>query len=1101
MSDVILASAPLAGARPLYSQLVHSPSSWKQKARRKNNTVNLYLLIIVSLCASLPHHGQTPRKDPAAIPAGGPDQGSPMVSGSHSILAILLALTWGFFWLSRRRQFRELESLRHQLLRRSHTLRQIRRRQDGFAPLLHVLTLELDSEGRITFLKGWRERPVLNHALGRSLLDFVAEKDREFYTRVWHKVREGGPIQELDCRLVSDEGREHPMRMSLGYREAESGWGAGGVRLVMEDISGEVRSRRVLKRKKVVESTTSNILRSIVRVSADNLEVTLGEALASLAEVTTVDRCHLVFVAPDRHSLHYKFQWCAPGVQPVEEQDWIPSLASLPWFRSKLGEKGVVCINDPADLPADARAEQQFMRSRRLQAMLIFPLFKDGKIIGGLVMSALQAPVGWDGDGMRMLGILADVLSSVLQRRETERALKAANRQLMDIISFLPDPTFVIDSRKRVVAWNKALEELTGIPGSEMVGKGDYAYAVPFYGEPVPILIDHFGDADLGQCRRMYNFVEVSGDTLYAETFVPFLNDGRGAYLWLTASPLYDSEGQIVGAIESLRDVTYRKKAEEALRASEQRFRNLIETMNDGLVIFDRDGIINFANPSLCAMLGHGMKEVLESNIADLLPSLTADQPLAHWPGWSLDYGEGMEISVPGRDGGPLPLRLSGARLQDAQGKFSGGMAVVADMTLAHQAELRIRAMNQELEQKVADSTAELRSTNRALRRSEERYRRIIESLREGYIFYSRSPGGEVTYVSPSSAEILGLDAVGQFAERRRSWLEVAVNETARLSAEKSLLGYRQPSCDLHIPHPDGRLLVLEVQESPVFDQEGQVISVEGLWRDVTADRHNLELIRKAQQQLVESEKMAALGSLVAGLSHEINTPVGIGVTAASHLVQETGETLKAYAADDLTRGRFEQFLETSAESAQLIQTNLNRAADLLQNFKLVATDQTASQDRDFNLGEYLEDVIQSLSPRFRNTGFKITSSCPGDLEMHCDPGALYQVLSNLVLNSLLHGFEGLLVGEIKVHARRVDGNIELDYRDNGNGMSRGELARMYEPFFTTKRGRGGTGLGMHIVYNNVTQTLGGTISCASKPGRGTRFRIRVPLLAEVEHG
>ena len=170
-------------------------------------------------------------------------------------------------------------------------------------------------------------------------------------------------------------------------------------------------------------------------------------------------------------------------------------------------------------------------------------------------------------------------------------------------------------------------------------------------------------------------------------------------------------------------------------------------------------------------------------------------------------------------------------------------------------------------------------------------------------------------------------------------------------------------------------------------------------------------------------------------------------------------------------------------------------------SFKQVASDQSAGTARDFKLAEYLKDVIQSLSPQFRRSGCEVVCECDEDLPLHCDPGALYQVLSNLMLNSLNHGFDGRLVGEIRIAARRVDDAVEILYSDDGNGMTRDQLARIYEPFFTTKRGSGGTGLGMHIVYNNVTQILGGTIHCTSKPGRGTRFVISVPLLAEVQHG
>lgn len=854
-------------------------------------------------------------------------------------------------------------------------------------------------------------------------------------------------------------------------------------------------------RKQVLEHTISRILRSFVRLSACNLDETLGAALSSLVKLTVVDRCHLVLVGQENGQINWEYQWCAPGVAPVDLGGLPTSLDSLPWLRERVGRHDVLLVKNLQEMPEEASREKELLAASGATALVGFPLFRDGEILGFLLISATRSRAAWDADGIRILSILADAVASVLHRREAERALQAANNRLVDIIAFLPDPTFVIDSERRVVAWNRAMADLTGIPGSEMVGRGDYAYAVPFYGEPVPVLIDHFGDADLGTWRNLYNYVEVSGQTLFAESFVPFLNEGRGAYLWLTASPLCDDEGNIVGAIESLRDVTYRKKAEEALKASEQRFRRLIETMTDGLAIIGEDGIISYANDSLCAMLGYDRLELEGHPVGRYLPETMSAGSLESWPGWQLGCGEGVEMEVARRDGQLRALRLSPAHICDDKGRFAGAMAILSDITPMRQAAARIRALNRELEQKVIDGSHELKATSKALSRSEDRYRRIIESLRDGYIFYSLDPEGNFTYVSPSFRDILGYSRLGIFATRLRQWLEDPRNSAALANAEKSRLGYRQAACDLHVEHRDGTPRILEVQESPVFDRDGKVVSIEGLCRDVTENRRNLRFIQETQQQLLESEKLAALGSLVAGLSHEINTPVGIGVTAASHLVQEAKYCAQAYRDQSLTRAKFEQFLESARESGDLIQNNLNRAADLLQNFKLVATDQTAGQDRTFNLREYLGDVIQSLAPRFRNTGFKVVCNCPDDLEMHCDPGALYQVLSNLVLNSLTHGFEGLLVGEITLTGRRVDSALELVYCDNGNGMTSQELARIYEPFFTTKRGRGGTGLGMHIVYNNVTQILGGSINCASKPGRGTRFIIRVPLLAEVEHG
>lgn len=578
--------------------------------------------------------------------------------------------------------------------------------------------------------------------------------------------------------------------------------------------------------------------------------------------------------------------------------------------------------------------------------------------------------------------ITAEVQGAANQSRALERSLLAANRKLTGIIEFLPDATFVIDDEGRVVAWNRAMEELSGIPKEEMIGQGDHAYAIPFYGERLPILIDHFNDAYGFSLDERYYNVEAGRDAICAETFIPFLNEGRGAYLWATASPLFDSEGRIVGAIESLRDITDRRNSEVALRTTKDRY----------------------------------------------------------------------------------------------------------------------RALNEELERRIEDGTHELRTANAALRASEARYRRIVENLREGHIFYSHDPHGTYNYVSPSCTEVLGCDGPEGFVRMMQAALERPENRPARDRAEQGRLGHKQSSYDLVVEHSHGGPRILEILEVPVFGARGEVESVEGLCRDVTEVRRNLELVRETQQQLVESSKMAALGTLVAGLSHEINTPVGLGVTAVSHLAVTTRSCLDRYREGQLTRSAFEDFLQTSHQTVDLLQTNLNRAADLLQNFKQVAVDQSAGQPRVFELGEYLEDVIRSFGPRLKGSGFVLSHTCEPDLHLHCDPGALYQIISNLVMNSLTHAFEGLLVGEMRLAAWAADGAIRLEYRDNGNGMTREVLTRLYEPFYTTRRGRGGTGLGMHIVYNNVTQVLGGSITCTSRLGRGTRFVIEIPLRAEASH-
>jgi PAS domain S-box-containing protein len=189
---------------------------------------------------------------------------------------------------------------------------------------------------------------------------------------------------------------------------------------------------------------------------------------------------------------------------------------------------------------------------------------------------------------MRIMG--SDITE---RKRTTVRELK---QRLADIIDFLPDATFAVDIGGKVIAWNRAIEDMTGILKGKMVGKSGYAYAVPFFGEPRPILIDLVLQ-DMKEIETKYHFFRRNEDKLIAETFAPMLNQGKGAYLWGIAGPIYDSGSSIVGAIQSIRDITERKWTEDALKESEEKYRNLVERANDGITII-QEGTVRYTNPA-----------------------------------------------------------------------------------------------------------------------------------------------------------------------------------------------------------------------------------------------------------------------------------------------------------------------------------------------------------------------------------------------------------------------------------------------------------------------------------------------------------------------
>ncbi|PCI23873.1 MAG: hypothetical protein COB67_12405 [SAR324 cluster bacterium] len=259
------------------------------------------------------------------------------------------------------------------------------------------------------------------------------------------------------------------------------------------------------------------------------------------------------------------------------------------------------------------------------------------------------------------------------------------------------------------------------------------------------------------------------------------------------------------------------------------------------------------------------------------------------------------------------------------------------------------------------------------------------------------------------------------------------------------------------------------------------------------------EKLKETQLHLLRAEKLSALGKLVAGVAHEINTPIGVAVTAASFLEETSIFLSEAFEKGTLTKGAMEEFLKGSLSATTSLLFNLERASELIVNFKQVAVDQSHENKRSFNFRNYLDGIIVSLSPDLNKTKHKVTLLCPTDLIFESYPGVFSQIIANFVMNSLLHAFESIEQGAITIEVTQKPGELQLIYRDNGKGMEDINVQKVFDPFHTTKRNRGGTGLGMHIVFTLVTQKLNGRITCSSKLGQGTEFLITLPWQSSIE--
>ena len=285
----------------------------------------------------------------------------------------------------------------------------------------------------------------------------------------------------------------------------------------------------------------------------------------------------------------------------------------------------------------------------------------------------------------------------------------------------------------------------------------------------------------------------------------------------------------------------------------------------------------------------------------------------------------------------------------------------------------------------------------------------------------------------------------------------------------------------------DERRILLEKQSIKLKEHQEELV------QQKEELQTTLENLQKTQEQLVESEKMAAIGGLVAGVAHEINTPVGIGITAISSLQDDIQRMAGLYEKEEISRKDFKEFIKSSGDVSKLIQKNLERTASLVQSFKQVSTDQITEQQRVFEFKEYLNDILVSLQPKFRGKIIDFKIDCDDKLKLNSYPGVYAQIFTNLLLNSLQHGFPEKDTGTIGIKADINNELLKIQYSDDGAGISKKDLPHIFEPFYTSDQHRG-TGLGLNILYNLVKQKLHGTISCESEPGKGVLFKIEVPI-------
>ncbi|MBI6872617.1 sensor histidine kinase [Clostridium aciditolerans] len=286
---------------------------------------------------------------------------------------------------------------------------------------------------------------------------------------------------------------------------------------------------------------------------------------------------------------------------------------------------------------------------------------------------------------------------------------------------------------------------------------------------------------------------------------------------------------------------------------------------------------------------------------------------------------------------------------------------------------------------------------------------------------------------------------------------------------------------------------LVEAQDEIKRLNEAEKQSLENLVLERTQE------LRIAMKELIDKEKLASLGSLVSGVAHEINTPLGVSVSAASYLESINKKNLALLSEGKMTKKNFVEYINSIDESSKILNVNLNRASELIKSFKAIAVNQIIEEKTNFNLYEYIQTVLLSLKHEYKNTNHQFIINCDKDLVINSYSGAFSQVIVNLIMNSLIHGFKDKKDGTIKIDINKNDDKLSILYSDNGCGISGENIQKIFDPFFTTNRNKGGSGLGLNVVYNLITGPLNGKIVCESVVGQGTTFKINISLSQGVE--
>jgi len=679
-----------------------------------------------------------------------------------------------------------------------------------------------------------------------------------------------------------------------------------------------------------------------------------------------------------------------------------------------------------------------------------------------------------------------DVLEIDLQERmRVEAALRDREQRLSALVDQSPLAVIEFDLGWHILEWNAAAMHMFGWPQGKIVGH----HASILHGE-------NMQDRDLALLGEtghdgIHHALTVKQECVRA--------DGRSITCHWYYSLIRDAAGAPQRIVAMVEDITTRQRSDDEIR----RLATVVRLTSNLIALTDDSGTIEWANKAFLSRFDSITTPVLQRKLADVLQLADIDRtpnPLITTTIAEGSQLSGVEAPCLGASDKPLWAAIELQAIRDDDDKIIQWAALLTDVT-------------------------ERRHTADALRHSELKFFSIFQHSpipicvvrRHDGICVDINPGfvgnfgftRESLVGHPFASSPIHADVANQVALRDLMSAGEAVSGVEiRLRNASGAIR----DCQIHIRpvtmDEAPCLLIAAVDVTSLFEARREIEElnqslekrVAARTRDLAASNAELETtldrLRRTLDELVRAEKLAALGSLVAGIAHELNTPIGNSLMVASTL-HDVNQQFQEQIRNGLRRSALESYVSETESAADILMRNLQRAAELISSFKQVAVDQTSSQRRQFDLAEVVNEIVVTMQPVLRKSHHRILIEIPPGLQMNSYPGPLGQVIANLLNNTLLHAFDGREQGTVRLSAE-ADGEtgLRLCCADDGVGISPANLKRVFDPFFTTRLGREGTGLGLNIVHNIVTGMLGGEISVESTLGEGSRFTLRLPRQA-----